>query len=154
MSKIIIQYTGSEALEMLQTHFPKTWEDEINEGRDFIMSLMRMYKLSAFDAYAKFMKICGSNEKAISTLAALHVMNLQMKIGNEIKECQQKQLNHGNQASSLEQSESTSWEDKKTLRSYYISKQNELQQQIDELIKSYPVIGAKKVVVQTNIFDN
>ena len=151
---LTFSYKGSEALEMLQTHYPKTWEDEIAEGRIFLMSLMKMYKLTAFEAYAKYLKYCGNAEKAISTLATLHVMNLQMKISREIKDCESKQLMYGNQTTALEQSKATSWEDKKTLRAYYISKQNELQQRIDELINSYPVIGAKKIIVQTNLFDN
>lgn len=147
-------YTETEALDMLKTHYPKTWEDEVAEGRIFLMSLMNMYKLTAYDAYAKYLKYCTSTEKAISTLAALHIMNTQMKIGKEIKECEEKQMQYGNQATALEQSKQTNWEDKKLLRSFYSTKQNELQQRIDELIKTYPVIGAQKIVVQTNLFDN
>lgn len=147
-------YTGSEALEMLKTTFPKSWEQEIMDGQIFIRSLMRMYQLTAVEAYQKFLNQTGSVEKSISTLAALHVMNCQSKIAEEIKGIQENQLAYGNQLIALESSKNTSFEDKKTLRSYYISKQNELQQRIENIIFDYPVIGAKRVIVQTNLFKN
>lgn len=151
---ITFNYKGSEALEMLQTHFPQTWENEINDGRSFIMSLMRMYNLDNMQAYQKYLRICGSCDKAISALASIHVMNTQVKIGREIKECQENQLQYANQSQALEESKNTSCQDKRMLRAHYLSKQDELQQRVEKLIESYPIIGAKKVIVQTNIFDN
>jgi len=146
-------YTGSEALEMLKTHFPKTWEEEIKEGQIFIKSLMHMYKLTPLEAYQKYLRFCGRPEKGISTLASLHVMLQQSKIGAEIETLQSQQLVYGNQLTALEGSK-ISYDDKKTLRSFYLSKQNELQKRIDELLFDYPVIGSAKVIVQLNIFDN
>jgi hypothetical protein len=151
---ITFTYKGSEAVEMLKTHFPKTWEAEIEDGVLFLKSIMRMYKLDGLKAYEKYLKTCGSIEKGISTLAALHTMNEQVRIGREIKELQQKQLTYGIQSTALEASNATSHEDKKILRGYYSTKQTELQQTIDELLFSYPIIGAKKVIVQTSIFGN
>lgn len=147
-------YTGSEALDMLKTTFPKTWEKEVSDGQIFIRSLMKMYQLTALEAYQKFLNQTGSVEKSISTLASLFVMNCQEKIGNDIAECKKNQLSYGNQLIALESSKNTSFEDKKTLRSYYISKQNELQQRIENIIFDYPVIGAKRVIVQSNLFKN
>jgi hypothetical protein len=147
-------YNGSEAVEMLKTHFPKTWEQEINDGQIFIKSLMRMYKLSPLEAFQKYLNKCGSTEKGISTFASLHIMLLQIKIGDEIKELQEEQLVYGNQLTALEGATIISYEDKKTLRSHYLSKQNELQQRIEKLTFDYPVIGAEKIIVQLNFFDN
>lgn len=149
-----IQYTGSESLEMMQTYFPKTWENEIVEGRVFLLSLMKMYKLTAVDAYTKYLKYCQNTEKMISITATLHVMNTQVRIVNEIKECRTNQSLYGKQVLALENSKQINWEDTKILRSFYCTKQNELQQRIDTLIKEYPVIGAQTIVVQTNLFDN
>lgn len=146
-------YKGSEALDMLKTTFPKSWEEQITDGQVFIRSLMKMYKLTPVQAYQKFLKQTQSVEKAISTLASLYVMDCQEKIGTEIAECRKQQLAYGNQLTALEAS-GTSPEDKKTLRSYYLSKQNELQQRIENLIFDYPIIGAKRVIVQTNLFEN
>lgn len=148
------KYTGSEALDMLKTTFPKSWEQEITDGQIFIRSLMRMYQLTAIEAYQKFLNQTGSVEKSISTLAALYVMDCQSKISKEITEIQENQLSYGNQLIALESSKNTSPEDKKTLRQYYLSKQNELQQRIENIIFDYPVIGAKRVIVQANLFNN
>jgi hypothetical protein len=147
-------YTGSEALDMLKTTFPNSWEQEITDGQIFIRSLMRIYTLTPIDAYQKFLNKCGSIEKGISTLASLYVMNCQDKIGKEIAECKENQLAYGNQLTALEASKTTSFEDKKTLRSYYLSKQDELQKRIQNLVFDYPIIGAKRVIVQTDLFYN
>jgi hypothetical protein len=149
-----LTYTGSEALEILKTTFPKTWEQEVSDGQIFIRSLMKIYQLTAVEAYQKFLNKCGSTDKGIATLASLHVMNCQEKISNEIKECQENQLAYGNQLTALEASKNTSFEDKKTLRSHYLSKQNELQKRIENLIFDYPIIGAQRIIVQTNLFKN
>jgi len=133
--ELSFSYKGSEAFEMMQTHFPTTWKQEIVEGQIFIKALMNVYKLSALDAYRKFIRHCGSPEKGISTLASLHVMLLQAKIGDEIKQLQEEQLNYGNQITALEKSRCISFEDKKTLRSFYFSKQDELQKKQDELLQ-------------------
>lgn len=147
-------YKGSEALEMLQKTFPKTWETEIKDGQQFIKALMNMYKLTPLQAFQKFVNQCGNPEKGISTFASLHVMLTQNKIGKEIQQLQEEQLAYGNQLTALEKASNISSEDKKTLRSHYLSKQNELQQRIELLTFDYPVIGSEKVIVQTNIFDN
>lgn len=146
-------YTGSEALEMVKTHYPKTWENEINDGRIFIKSLMKMYNLDSLEAYKKYLKTCGSCEKAVSTLAALHLMNLQVKIGRELAENREKQEQCINQAQALEESRAIEEKDKKMLRKFYADSKTKIQAKINELINSYPVIGAEIVVVQTNIFD-
>lgn len=148
------KYSESEALELIKFHFPKTWETEITAGQKFLKGLMRIYKISATESYNKFLKTCGDPYNGIATLAALHFMNLQAKIGSQIKDLQKTQLQYGDQTTALEMSKNTSNQDKRILREYYISKQNELQQRIDEIIKTYPVIGAEKVIVQTNLFEN
>ena len=56
-------YSGSEALEMLKIHFPTTWENEVNDSRSFLISLMRMYNLDSMQAYQKYLNMCSSCEK-------------------------------------------------------------------------------------------
>lgn len=152
MSTLKFSYKGSEALEMVQTHFPKTWENEIHDGKIFLTSLMKMYNLDNISAYNKYLQFCGSCEKAICTLAALHVMGQTVKIAREIKELQKTQLQYGDQTTALEASTTTSWKDKAMLREYYISKQNQLQLQIDALVNEMPVIGAREIKPETNVF--
>lgn len=147
-------YKGSEALEMLKTHFPTTWEQEVKEGQKFIKALMHMYQLTPLQAFQKFINQCGSHEKGISTFASLHVMMTQNKIGKEIQQIQEEQLAYGNQLTALEKATNISHEDKRTLRAFYLSKQDELQKRVDLLTLDYPVIGSEKVIVQPKLFDN
>lgn len=147
-------YSGSEALEMLITHYPKTWEKELNEGRSFLKSLMRMYNLDNMQAYQRYLKVCGSCEKAISALAALHIMNQQVLIGQKIKKLQEDQEQYAHQSVALENSTITSYQDKMMLRQHYLEKKEQIQIQMDELINDIPVFGAETVKVQLNIFEN
>lgn len=147
-------YSGSEALEMLKTHYPATWKTELNDGRLFLKSLMRMYNLDSMAAYQKYLKVCGSCEKAISALAALHLMNQQVTIGREIKELQGTQEQYIVQSVALEGSQITSYQDKMMLRQHYSEKKNELQTRIDHLINSMPVFGSETVKLQLNVFEN
>ena len=147
-------YSGSEALEMLKTHYPHSWQDEMNDGRSFLKSLMKMYNLDAVEAYQKYLKFCGSCEKAISALAALHSMNQQVIIGRKIKEIQSKQEQYAVQSVALEASQITSYQDKMMLRQHYSEKKNELQTQLEELLNSIPVFGAETVKLQLNIFEH
>ena len=147
-------YSESEALEMLKTHYPTTWENEINDGRLFLKSLMRMYNLDAVEAYQKYLKTCGSCEKAISSLAALHIMNQQVAIGREMKQLLADQNQYAAQSVALENSSITSYQDKMILRQHYNEKKEQIQNRLDELINSIPVIGAEVVKIQLNIFEN
>lgn len=151
---VTFTYSGSEALEMLQEHYPSTWEKEVNDGRLFLKSMMRLYNLDAVEAYQKYLKVCGSCEKAISALAALHLMNQQVLIGREIKELQETQDQYANQSVALEGSHITSYQDKMMLRQHYHDKKKELQNRIDELISSIPVFADETVKLQLNIFEN
>ncbi len=146
-------YTGSEALDMLKTHFPHSWQEELNEGRLFLKSMMRLYNMDAMQAYQKYLKYCGTREKAISTLAALHMMNQQVIIGREIKQIQEDQQQYANQSVALEGSSVMSYQDKMMLRQHYSEKKNQLQTRLEELINEIPVFGAETVKVQLNIFD-
>jgi hypothetical protein len=145
-------YSGPEAVEMIKTTFPKTWENEIAEGQKFIKALMKMYGLSAHDAFNKYLMLNGSPAKGIATLASLYLMLEATKTSSEIQKLQAEQLVCGNQLVALEQSTMMSYEDKKTLRAYYTSKQNELQKRIDVLILELPVFGTETIVVQTDLF--
>ena len=147
-------YSGTEALEMLKTHYPATWQTELNDGRLFIKSMMRLYNLEAVDAYQKYLKVCGSCEKAISALAALHCMNQQVIIGRKIKEIQGTQEQYAVQSVALESSQITSYQDKMMLRQHYSEKKKELQTHLEDLINSIPVFGAETVKLQLNIFEN
>ncbi|PIF33019.1 hypothetical protein CLU81_3589 [Flavobacterium sp. 9] len=144
-------YSGPEAVEMIKTTFPKTWEKEIADGKIFIKGLMKYYNLSAKEAFERYLKSNGCPANSIATLASLHLMLEQSKTSHEIQKLEEEQLAYGNQLVALEQS-TISYEDKKTLRSHYITKQNELQKRINELILQLPVIGSETISVRTDLF--
>ncbi|MRX40605.1 hypothetical protein GJU43_15060 [Flavobacterium sp. LC2016-23] len=146
-------YTGPEALEMIKNTFPKTWEKEIEEGDTFIKALMNMYHLSAEMAFEKYLRLNGSPAKGIATLAALHLLLETSKTSGEIKKIQKDQLEYGNQLAALENATHISYDDKKTLRSFYLTKQDELQKRINVLILKLPVRGTETITVQTGLFD-
>ena len=147
-------YSGSEALEMLKIHFPTTWENEVNDSRSFLISLMRMYNLDSMQAYQKYLNMCGSCEKAIATLAAIHLMNQQVSIGRETKKLLEDQEQYAAQSVALENSSITSYQDKMILRQHYSEKKNQIQNRLDELINEMPVFSAETVKIQLNIFEN
>lgn len=70
----------------------------------------------------------------------------QFKIAFKIKELQKEQLAYGNQSAALEKSESISFEDKKTLRSHYSTKQTELQECINKLTFELTVVDSEIIV--------
>jgi len=74
----------------------------------------------------------------------------QYNIVLKIKELQTEQLAYGNQSAALEKSESISFQDKKTLRSHYSSKQTELQECIDKLTNQLSVVGSETIIAQTH----
>ncbi|WP_289659461.1 hypothetical protein [Flavobacterium panacagri] len=153
MSLSNFTYTGVEALEMIKTTFPKTWQSEILEGMKFIKSLMRLYSLSATEAFNKYLKTNGSPANGIATLASLHYLLEQCKTSPEIKKLQNDQQDYGKQLIALEEAKYISFTDKKTLRSFYLSKQNELQERINLLILQLPDIGTETITVKTTLFD-
>jgi hypothetical protein len=154
MKNPIFTYNGPEALEMIKTCFPDTWEQEITNGQIFIKGLMKMYNLSALDAFEKFLNTNKEPYNGISTFASLYIMESQGKISDEIKAIRAEQLNYGNQLVALEKSEIISFKEKRELREFYISKQIKLQQRVEKLALEYPVIGAQSFIVQTNLFEN
>lgn len=146
-------YSGPEAVEMIKNTYPKTWETEIADGQMFIKSLMKMHKLSAIDAFNKYLKAFGCPANGIATLAALHLMLEESKNSSEIKKIQSEQLKYGEQLIALEESKHISDTDKKTLRSYYLTKQDELQRSINKLILEFPVFGSQTITIKTDLFD-
>lgn len=153
MSLSNFTYTGPEAVEMIKNTFPKTWQNEIEEGQQFIKALMRMYNLSAIDAFSKYLRANGAPAKRICTLAALHLLLEQIKLSPEIKKLQTEQLAYGNQLVALENAKQISDSDKKTLRAFYLTKQNELQKRINLFVYELPVAGSEKIIVRTTLFD-
>lgn len=72
-------------------------------------------------------------------------------ISEEINKIQTEQLAYGNQSAALENSENISFEDKKTLRSHYSTKQTQLQERINKLTLEFSVADSETIVKQTGV---
>ena len=81
-------------------------------------------------------------------------MNQQVAIGREMKQLLADQNQYAAQSVALENSSITSYQDKMILRQHYNEKKEQIQNRLDELINSIPVIGAEVVKIQLNIFEN
>jgi hypothetical protein len=71
------------------------------------------------------------------------------KAKQTIIDLQTEQLAYGNQSAALEKSDGISFEDKKTLRSHYSTKQTQLQERINELAMQFAVIDPEIIVETT-----
>jgi len=72
-------------------------------------------------------------------------------ISEEIKKIQKEQLAYGNQSIALEKSENISFEEKKTLRSHYSTKQTQLQERINKLTLEFSVVDSETIVEQRGV---
>lgn len=153
------KYTGSEALDMVKAHFPKTWETEIETGKKMIRSLMKIYKASPLEAYARFSRTGAAVPNQIINLAALHCIieeekNVEKSTSARIIEIQEQQQNCINQSLAMETSRSIEELDKRMLREFYSKKQEILRIELEQITNSIEVKYAFYVVVQTNLFAN
>lgn len=152
MQKLTLKYTGAEALEMTKQSFPKTWESEVATSIKLLKSIMNVYKTDALTAYQRFLNTGARPENCIVTLAAYQVMNTNFMIHQEIKRLKAEQLQCGNQLAALETMQSISWEEKTTLRGYYVNKQRQHELKIAALFNQFEVVAVQEVVYQTSIF--
>lgn len=153
------RYTGKEALEMVQIHFPNDWKEKIEEGKQTIRSMMRVYKSTAEQAYNRFVNSGASIPSTVVYLASLHSLLQEDKlkektISEKIRELQQLQQDIINQALALEKSNITSEIDKQILRGFYSTKQASISKELDDITYSIDVVEPCFVLVQTNLFAN
>lgn len=118
----------------------------------------------------RYISVCGPNSgnfksKLLEAGQFIHFPNISDKdivdifsfefdqyiIAEEIRKIQKEQLTYGNQSVALENAENISFEDKKTLRSHYSTKQTQLQERIDKLTLEFSVVGSETIVEQRGI---
>lgn len=157
MTKTTIQYSGSEALEMVKEVFPTTWIEEINQAKNLIIRLRRTWKLDSYDkGYQKYISYGCRTESAIIMLAALHQLKrdeseLRKSTAMQIELLRVKQDEILLQQDALESAKSIIDFDKMTLRGYYKNMQTNLGFQIQELLNTMDV-DAEVLIFQTNLF--
>lgn len=153
MTNLHFSYTGPEALEMTKQTFPKTWEKEVATSITLLKSIMNFYKTDVLTVYQCFLNTGARPDNCIVTLAALQVMNNNMRLHREIKQLKTEQAQCGNQLHALETMSSVSWDEKRTLRGFYVNKQNTHETKINELFNQFEVIGFTTVVYQKSLFE-
>ncbi|RZJ71103.1 hypothetical protein [Flavobacterium sp.] len=145
--------TGSEAIEIMKTQFPTDWQTRVSNSIVKIKTAMRLYKLSALESYAKYVRQTEDRQNSIASLAAVQIMNYNFITLKKIRSIEtQERLIMAN-LEALEKSNAYDYEDKRLLRNHYTSKQNECRSEVQQLLESIEVIGADSILYQPGIFD-
>lgn len=159
MGTIKLQYTGTEAVEILKTYYPNDYKQRIESKKQKLIKLSSVHKVSIEKAYKKFILPRAEQEESIVFFAALSELikmnKMQPKEKSErVLALEAKREQVIQQIIGLESISNTiSYEDKKMLRGYYTRLQQETSQEIDELIKSFEVIEPQLIIHQPGLFD-
>ena len=159
MGTIKLQYTGTEAVEILKSYYPNDYKQRIESKKQKLIKLSSVHKVSVEKAYKKFILPRAEQEESIVFFAALSELikmnKMQPKEKSErVLELEAKREQVVQQIIGLESISNTiSYEDKKMLRGYYTRLQQETSQEIDELIKSFEVIEPQLIIHQPGLFD-
>ena len=157
MGTFKLQYTGTEAIEMVKMAYPNTWQNELKVRQQKIIDLSNRHKKSVVEVYRKFIMVCSQHGESILYFAALtQILEMNKLTPSEktqkIDELETKRENVKNQIVALELSETISYEDKKTIRSYYNRVQQETTEEINQLINSFEVVEPKLIIYQQSLF--
>jgi len=159
MGTIILNYSGSEAIEIIQTYYPQDWKKRLDAKKSALIKLSNTHKVSIEKAYRKFIMPRAGQEETIVFFAALSQLlkleKMQPKQKTErVLELEAKRERVAEQIIALEQpSNSISYEDKKILRAHYCKLQQESTAEINELINSFEVIEPRLIIHQPGLFD-
>jgi hypothetical protein len=148
---IKLQYTGDEALEIIQQKFPDTWEDIIVERIQEIKRFMKMFNTDNMSAYQRVINMAGRPENAIEFLAAITVMNSLVERSRKIKEQEEFTIKFRDNLVALDQLNTISDGDKRELRQYYTRKLSESNEKYRSLLSDFPVYAHQEVVYQTRL---
>lgn len=133
MKTLSLGFTGTEALEMIKDYYPNTWEKRIVETIISIRLISESKRIPIQVAFSHIISQTKDMAIIIELIAAHYFLQLDNKL-KRIEDLKAKQLQIGNQLIALESNEFISFEDKKTLRSYYLNLQNDYQTQISKII--------------------
>lgn len=133
MKTLTLGFTGTEALEMIKDYYPNTWEKRIVETIIGIRLISEGQRIPIQVAFSQIVSRTKDMAVIIELIAAQYFLQLDNKL-KQIEDLKAKQLQIGNQLIALESNDSISFDDKKTLRSYYLNLQNNYQIQISKII--------------------
>lgn len=157
MTNFHLEYSGSEAVEISKEIFKSNYDNEISAAKETLLRISRIYKKDLKASYLKYKNFGCSKGNAIIYFAALHLLLEEEKssknsISQQITNLQLEQDKYINNLEAVEntkEDEST----KRTLRSHFARKRDELQTKINELINSFEVVDEVRLVIQTGLFD-
>lgn len=158
MAAFKLQYTGTEAVDMIKNYYPQDWQQRIEAKKQALIKLANREKISLEKAYRKFIIPVAGNQESIVFFAALSEMLKLQKMTSKDKstkviELEVKRENVAEQIIALENCKIISYEDKKILRGYYTKLQQETTTEINELINSFDVVEPKLIIHQPGLFD-
>lgn len=133
MNTLKLSFTGSESLEIIKDYYPNTWQKRLEERITAIKWFAEGQKITLEFAFVQMLSKISDVAMIIELKATQYFMNLDNKL-NEVETLKSKQLQIGLQLVALEANDYISFEDKKTLRAYYLKLQNDLQIQISKII--------------------
>ena len=158
MGAFKLQYTGTEAVDMIKNYYPQDWQQRIEAKKRALILLSKRENISLEKAYRKFIIPVAGNQESIVFFAALSEMLKLQKMTSKDKstkviELEVKRENVAEQIIALENCKIISYEDKKILRGHYTKLQQETTTEINELINSFDVIEPKLIIHQPGLFD-
>ena len=130
MDLVKLGYSGEEALGMVKEYYPDKWEKIILNCISVIELCASVCKITNRLAFTKICSKTNDMAMIIELIAANYFLIIDNKL-KEIEKIKSEQLQLGNQLIALENNTFISFDDKKTLRHFYLNKQNELQISID-----------------------
>jgi hypothetical protein len=159
MGKFRLQYTGTEAIEIIKSYYPNDWKNRIEVKKQALLRLSFLHKVSIEKAYRKFVMPLAGNQESIVFFAALSELikfdKMQPKEkAAKILELEEKRENVRLQIIALENNtNSISYEDKKMLRGHYTKLQQDTTAEINQLINSFDVVEPQLIIYQPGLFD-
>lgn len=133
MKALTLGFTGSEALEMIESYYPNTWKNKIVETTLAVKLISQAKKIPIQLAFSQLLSETKDMAMIIEIIASEYFLKMDNKV-KEIEDLKAHQLQIGNQLIALETNDYISLEDKRTLRSYYLNLQNDYQIQIGKII--------------------
>ncbi|AEW85921.1 MULTISPECIES: hypothetical protein [Flavobacterium] len=129
----IINAPIEEVFNFFKNQYPTTWDQKINEGKEAIANMIRLYHLPAVEAVQKAMETSGNFTEPLVVLSALFVIMRTQRINNEIEQIISQEIK-------LETSDKFSSREANELRLIYSEKKKILQQELQGFLAEIPVI--------------
>jgi hypothetical protein len=153
-----LKISGTEAIDLMKQTYPKSWQDKIQEKAAMLLRFKKQWNQDSLEkTYLKYMNYVGETASSIEMLAALQTLKNEQEpiksIHDQIKEIIAMQDQILMQQEALEKGERINEFDKKTLRGYYKTKQDELSKRLKELTISIEVVEPCVLIIQGNLFN-